>query len=675
MLPIVSSRERHTHGLPTRERGRATGMEGALLPRGGGGGAAGTRDGGAEGERKHKHKRQHGDKEAATERKPAADALFGLQATAKRVGSSLKRARAASGGAKGEDGGNAAATAQAAAAAAAETGDTYGKITPALTSRGLVPGLRVWGVVKSSSARGVVVALPGGLSAVARVSELSDEHHAAFEAGQEPPSDAADAAPRGTWVRCVVLSRTEDSKSRAVVELSCRASLLNLGATFKKGDCVFGSVKSVEDHGAVVNLGVKGVSGFVPTSELTAKGLEPVVGMPMEAVVTSVARGIATLSLSETGDALEAPAGFYSVQPGVLVRVLRKRGFDDGGELVGFLSHFDAFVPPLLMADAHAEKPTPEHRVFAPKLARVVWVNPTTKQVGVSPVAHLVKREAVLSSSFSGSHVLEDAKVVFVAPRMGVVVMGSTTSTNDDDGADDDNNTTKIFAFVPTNRLADSDEGRDVKRFRVGQRVRARLLGEDVFAGWFEGTMEPSMLESAVVGYGDLEPGKVVKGQVLRVSPGVGVVVSLGPGVRGLVPAMHTTETPREATSAVEQLEVRFKPGQAVTARVLTVDAEAKKLMLTMKKTLVGSPLEAITAYEGAGAPHVGTVSHGVVLTTEAAGVAVGFLNHVQGFLPAHSLGSAASNPAAAFWVRLCSLLLFVALTRSGFGRSVNKHR
>lgn len=66
-------------------------------------------------------------------------------------------------------------------------------------------------------------------------------------------------------------------------------------------------------------------------------------------------------------------------------------------------------------------------------------------------------------------------------------------------------------------------------------------------------------------------------------------------------------------------------------------DPEAKKLIMTLKKTLVTSKLPAITCYEDA---KPGLQTHGVIIRVKDYGCLVKFYNDVQGLVPKHELSA-----------------------------------
>lgn len=64
---------------------------------------------------------------------------------------------------------------------------------------------------------------------------------------------------------------------------------------------------------------------------------------------------------------------------------------------------------------------------------------------------------------------------------------------------------------------------------------------------------------------------------------------------------------------------------------------EEKKLILTLKKTLVGSKLPVLASYAAA---KPGLVTHGVVVCAREFGCIVKFYNDVKGLVPRNELGS-----------------------------------
>jgi len=491
---------------------------------------------------------------------------------------------------------------------------TAADVRSLLTFARISVGQKFLALVKSTNQHFVVLSLPDNLSAVLNWADVSDEHHAAVEAG----SALEGHLPVHSFVRCIVVAKTDDAGSKAL-RVSCRASLLNKGVTLAAGDVVFGSVKSVEDHGLLCNLGLGRVTGFIKDS--TSLALQ--VGQPFEAAVTRVHNNVAHLDVSPdvvTAAVLADRKGLNlaTLQPGPLVQVEPDRELADGGLVVRFLGMLQGTIDVF-------------HRGLGGGIARVLWVDPATKTVGLSALPHVLARNGAYAAERKaalGAELVEDATVSKVHKHVGLSLsLGGA-------GA---------LGFAHASRLVDDAKAdRPELRFASEQKTRARVVGESAMDGALLVSLQPSVLDAAVLTYAELAPGAVVKGEVIKLSE-QGVVLKLGLAVRGLVPAMHL------ADAKVVDVERRFKLGDVVKARVLHCDAAAEKCQLTLKKSLVASALPVLAAYE---ASALGQVTVGVVSKAAEFGVIVHFYAGVHGLLPAHTLGAAAGDPAQYYTVR-----------------------
>ncbi len=119
-----------------------------------------------------------------------------------------------------------------------------------------------------------------------------------------------------------------------------------------------------------------------------------------------------------------------------------------------------------------------------------------------------------------------------------------------------------------------------------GQRVRVQVLRLDrdarkITLGLKQLTTSP--WEQAAVNY---PPGSIVKGKVTRTAE-FGAFVEIEPGVEGLV---HVSEL---APQRVRRVTEVVKEGQEVNVRVLSLDAEARRMSLSIKQALKAPEPEA----------------------------------------------------------------------------------
>ena len=498
------------------------------------------------------------------------------------------------------------------------------KTSSLLTYSRLTIGMRILARVKAVTEEKAVLSLVNNLTATIPWSEASDEHFRAFESGSEAPSLLPRILPVGSLVRCVVTSTNSDEKER-MLRVSCRASLLNKAGALDPafaamGGVVVGTIKSIEDHGAVINFGVKNLTGFIPFSS-TPGGKHTLhsEGQQVEAIVVSrPSKLVANLKLSDTKSlSSEAATSFPTLQPGVLVQVKYKRNdLLDGGALFSLWSPGFVATADWLHSGEGLELLDAKDKVDA----RVVWVDANAKTLGVSLLPHIVQLQSP-SWEHSVGEIIQGAIITKAQPRIGVLL------------------SLPEMGFAHITKLVDGTEhpsASDLKRdFPVGNKVQCRVLDMNPLDGTYSLSLQPSVLAASVTSYDSLAPGMKVSGKVVKVDPSFGVLLELGQHIRGIVTLMHLSDSAGSETAP----ESRFKVGQTCKGRVLTSSNE--KVSITLKKTIVGSTLSTITTYQEA---TPGTISHGFITKVDDFGVIVTFFGGVHGIVPAHTLGSQVSN-------------------------------
>uniref|UniRef100_A0A3B4VFG8 Protein RRP5 homolog n=1 Tax=Seriola dumerili TaxID=41447 RepID=A0A3B4VFG8_SERDU len=122
-----------------------------------------------------------------------------------------------------------------------------------------------------------------------------------------------------------------------------------------------------------------------------------------------------------------------------------------------------------------------------------------------------------------------------------------------------------------------------------------------------------------------------------------GMVVHLSDHIKGLVPRTHLSDI------ILKNPEKKYIEGMKVKCRVLSVDAENKKLYLTRKKALVESSLPLFLSFTDA---RPGSLSHGYIVCIKNFGCIVRFYNSVKGLVPLSELSSEPIiNPEEVFYV------------------------
>eukprot|EP00581_Thalassiosira_minuscula_P030960 CAMPEP_0183784830 /NCGR_PEP_ID=MMETSP0739-20130205/66191_1 /TAXON_ID=385413 /ORGANISM="Thalassiosira miniscula, Strain CCMP1093" /LENGTH=2127 /DNA_ID=CAMNT_0026028819 /DNA_START=64 /DNA_END=6447 /DNA_ORIENTATION=- len=159
-----------------------------------------------------------------------------------------------------------------------------------------------------------------------------------------------------------------------------------------------------------------------------------------------------------------------------------------------------------------------------------------------------------------------------------------------------------------------------------------------------------SIVDAHVLTHADIVPGTIYKDvPVLQLLESGGVLVDLGVGTKGIVPAMHLFDKASHgsvdssgdgALSGYRQKirSAKYKIGNLVTVRCLTVDAATRQCVLTAKKTLLANNAEdPIVDY-----PSIkpGQLAAGFISKLDDTGLTVTFYNNVHGRVTSRSLAA-----------------------------------
>ena len=164
-------------------------------------------------------------------------------------------------------------------------------------------GDKVSGQIKSITAFGVFIGLPGGIDGLVHLSDLSWN-----ESGEE----AVRKYKKGDELEAVVLAiDTERERISLGIKQMGGDPFSNFASTHDKNTLVKGTVKSVDAKGAVIDLG-NDVEGYLRAAEISADRVEDATtrlaaGDEVEALITNIDRKNRSIQLSiRAKDAAEA---------------------------------------------------------------------------------------------------------------------------------------------------------------------------------------------------------------------------------------------------------------------------------------------------------------------------------------------------------------------------------
>ena len=179
------------------------------------------------------------------------------------------------------------------------------------------------------------------------------------------------------------------------------------------------------------------------------------------------------------------------------------------------------------------------------------------------------------------------------------------------------------------------------RHFSLNTRIRSlRILStSNLIDGIASCATAKSIVDAHVLTHADLVPGKLYKSvPVVQLLDGGGVLVDLGVGTRGVIPTMHLFDKASHgsigggvdaALTAYRQKvrQAKYRVGQGVDVRCLTVDVRGRTAVLTAKKTLIaeGEDASVISDY---GEAEPGKIAAGFISKVDGTGLTVTFYNN-----------------------------------------------
>lgn len=467
----------------------------------------------------------------------------------------------------------------------------------------------------------------------------------------------------GQYLRTYVVSTGAEAteaggRSKKRIELSIDPRQANSGLS--KSDLIVDSavqaaVVSVEDHGVVMDLGIEGsdLKGFMSSKEVDPRVeysslkegsvfLCMVTGQNASGNVIKLSSKLQSSASIKHSHFLGAAPTINSYLPGVAAEILLTEVTPNGmaGKIMGMLDT----VVDVVQSGADDGKLDLERKwkMGAKIKGRIVSTFPNSEpfKVGFSMLDHVLK----LSSDSRGPGSSDDAPAVSaIVPEVTVVRMDSSGM-----GLYVQIGQTKHVGFVHISRLSDGKVesiSPESGAFKIGSTHEARIVGYNMIDNLYLLSFEKSVIEQPFLRLEDVNVGAIVKGKVEKLLIGAtgmdGLIVSLADGITGLVPSMHFADT------QLQFPEKKFRVGQKISARILSVNLDKRQIRLTLKKSLLNSESAIWNNYKDIVA---GAQSPGTIVNLQPHGAVVQFYGTVRGFLPVSEMSSAyIKDPAEHF--------------------------
>ncbi|KAM6105149.1 LOW QUALITY PROTEIN: protein RRP5 homolog [Pterocles gutturalis] len=502
-----------------------------------------------------------------------------------------------------------------------------------LTIEAICEGMLLLGCIKEVSDYELVISLPNGLLGFVPVTQISDAYSKMLSKqvsqGEllEDLNSLSDMYSPGTLVRCIVTSVEKSADGRRSIKLSIDPKKVNKGlnaSALASGMLLSGFVSSVEDHGYLIDIGVSGTHAFLPRQKAqnyikaVMRGSDLKIGQNLNCVIVEVKNEgrVVRLSIdrSEVAASLATERQNWTLSnllPGLVVKA-RVQKVAPMGIKLSFLSSFTGVVDFMHVDPEKSTNYSPDQVMKA----CILSIHPTSK------VVRLTLRQAFLHPGGSPKQLSND--------RMGAVVEESTVKAfykqfgavlELDDGT---------LAFARLKHLSKTRKSFKPGSFKAGCKHKCRIIDYSLMDEMCIVSLKYQIIEARFLQYQDIHTGDVVQGKVFALKP-IGMQVKVTDGIKGLVPSMHLADV------ILKQPEKKYNIGDEVRCRVLECNPAGKKLILTLKKSLVQSKLPVLSNYEDA---KPGLITHGFVVCAREFGCIVKFYNDVKGLVPKNELSS-----------------------------------
>lgn len=222
---------------------------------------------------------------------------------------------------------------------------------------------------------------------------------------------------------------------------------------------------------------------------------------------------------------------------------------------------------------------------------RLLWVDVERKRIGVSLQRTLVEEQSIVftglefgdkfdgkskSMVFSESTILTDtahnvignlstdAEIVRIYPDSSLLLdLGSG-----------------YMGYSPLPLVYDEKQEKLSHDHRLGSSHSCRIVNFNLIDGVAIVSLQPSILSQRYMRYADISVGDILRATVERHGK-FGVVLLIQGNIRGLCPTPHLTD------SLSKNPWKKYEVGKVVKCRVLRVDVEERRVLLTCKKSLL----------------------------------------------------------------------------------------
>lgn len=522
-----------------------------------------------------------------------------------------------------------------------------------ISFRTLPVGSLLLGQVSRVHNHGLTISLPDNLTGYVPITNVSKQiddileklnedqmkddeaQDSGYESDEEEESDIKKPAEQelphlndffkvGQWLRCAVTKNTALENSKKVskkIELTIEPSVVNKGLEKEDVQLKFStiqcSVKSVEDHGAMLDLGLEDASdltGFIAKKDLVDSSVKLVPGYVFLGTVSKYSGR--TVSITEKQLSSTKPVSTISsvdaIVPGQLVDFLVDSLKEDKGVFGKVFGLANAFLSISQMKTKNSKKFKDIFEIGSNIKTRVI-ANILYKGERVVLLSQL-PATTEFDQTLKSLECLESFPIGYTFEnKMAIIAKDSQ------------------YLYVQINdnlvgQIHFSKHSEESEEFIE----KARVLGYNTVDNLFVLTNDKDQLAMEYLRSQDIPIGKILTGcEIVTVSAEKGIELKILNGhFKAMVPPKHISDI------KLVYPERKFKIGSTVKGRVINVNPLNGKVFVSLKKTIVNADVEEtplVSTYDQL-APGLKTLC--TVETFKDNGAVVTLLGNLRAFLP-----------------------------------------
>ncbi|KAH9448971.1 hypothetical protein Pst134EB_019812 [Puccinia striiformis f. sp. tritici] len=579
-----------------------------------------------------------------------------------------------------------------------------------LNHKRLIPGIKLAGMIIQIRPLELIVALPSHLVGHVPITEISPYYTQRLsENGEEDEDSDGDQSENsikgldemfsvGQWIRCSVIQTTAEIHKktlrvsplvRTAMKVTLTMDPVHINSGIDKSDLqggmtLTGAVKSVEDRGYIIDLGISvdpnvdSATSKVPANNLTAfvsfvdatkatgikhddePSLQWEIGQIVPCRINKLSENGATCMISVNAQdisrsVLTAATSIDSILPLHMVTCLITSVIPGQGLNVSFLGFFKGTIP-VRHLQCHSttgvevnEKfkvgqkirarvlwdtiPSKNHisiegndSVLGPKIFSLSYFDHVIKLASPGLPPHLQNGELIKPDKIDEllrypiGYVFQTVRIFRVDEDWGVYV----TCLNSENGLPIEIDPPVAFAHISD--ISDSFLSclsKDSGPHKIGSTHKARVTGVSPLDGVLQLTLKPSVIEQPFLRSEDIPIGALITGTVKKLTP-TNLIIKIQGGSDAVVWPDHYSDVKHSHP------EKKFTQGAKVKARVLYTNPEKDQVVLTLRKSLLRSE-DIITSFESA---RVGTCNFAMVAKVEEKYMIVEFFGHTKALVP-----------------------------------------